>query len=623
MLMNSGRTYKQGEQLYHKESQEYSEQTSLCFISPIDLFRLDIEEGENVEIETATGKTVFRTVASQDVVTGEIFLPCGPYANFILPPCTHSTGAPDFKTLEVEVRPTEREPVSAWDLLEAEGGLRYDSPPEGCPTRSPEGDKTVADVLCPLCGCVCDDIELKIHDNRIVACENGCLLCSAKFLAKNRLISPIKKTGGRWEKISYEEAVNYTADALVEAERPLLFGWSGTYGEAQCIGVSIAELIGGVIDNCSSECHGPSIMAIQEVGHPGCTLGQVKNRADVIIYWGSNPIASHPRHMSRYSTYTDGFFLDNSFRNRTVIVFDVRKSDTAKIADEFIQIKSGGDYAVFSALRAIIRGKEDVIPKIVAGVKKEDLIRISKIMLCAKFGTFFTGIGLTQSRGKYKNVRNAIELVDELNRHTKYTLTPMRGHWNVYGTNQTFTYMTGYPYAVDFAHGVAYYNPGETSAIDMLSRKEVDACVIIGSDPGAHFPRACNEHLATIPTIVIDPFPIMSTAVATVHIPVAMTGVDAEGAAYRMDAIPLWMKKVMEPTQPNDAELLRRIYDAIKEKKSVTETIGKNACTIDSTSFITREMMHAAPGTGESRYNTVVPGRTLHHTHRNETGAFL
>ena len=566
MLMNSGRTYRQGEQLYYKETPEYSEQTSFCFIHPLDLLKLGIEGGENVEIETATGKTCFRTVSCGDVVPGEVFLPCGPYANFILPATTHSTGAPDFKTLDVDVRPTTSKPLTAWDLLEAEGGVRYTVPSEGWPARSPKGDIRVSDVVCPLCGCLCDDIEIKIRDNLIVACENGCSLCSAKFLSKNRLVSPIKKVGKTWEKVSYKEAIEYTADVLAEAERPLLFGWSGTYGEAQCIGVSIAELISGTIDNCSSECHGPSIMAIQEVGHPGCTLGQVRNRADVIVYWGANPIAAHPRHMSRYSTYSDGFFLDDSFRDRTVIVFDVRRSDTANLADEFIQVKSGGDYAVFSALRAIIQGKADVIPETVAGVTKAELIRISRILLGARFGAFFTGIGLTQSRGKYKNVRNAIELVDELNRHTKYTLTPMRGHWNVYGTNQTFTYMTGYPYAVDFAHGVAYFNPGETSAIDMLARKEVDACVIIGSDPGAHFPRACNEHLARIPTIVIDPFPIMSTAVATLHIPVAETGVDAEGTAYRMDAVPLWVKKVMDPTQPDDAEILKGIYDAIRER---------------------------------------------------------
>ncbi|WP_255333444.1 formylmethanofuran dehydrogenase subunit B [Methanocalculus taiwanensis] len=584
MMMNSGRTIKQGEQLYYKESPEYSEQTSLCFIHPADLFEIGLEEGDNVEIETETGITVFKTVASPEVAQGEVYLPCGPHANFILPPDTHSVGAPDFKTLMVEIRPTSKEVLSSWDLLEEEGGIRYDKFSNGCPTISPEGTTTIKDVICPLCGCLCDDIELTLRDNRVVECKNACSLGNAKFLAKNRLMKPIKKVEGAWEEISYEEAIGYTADVLLNAKRPLLFGWSGTHSEAQCVGITIAECIGGIIDNCSSECHGPSIMAIQEVGHPGCTLGQVRQRADVVVYWGANPLAAHPRHLSRYSTYSDSHFLENASSDRRIIVVDVRESETAKIADEFIQIKSGGDYAVFSALRAIILGKEGVLPDTVAGVPKDTLIKLAKTLLNARFGAFFTGIGLTQSKGKYKNVRNAIELIDELNRHTKYTLTPMRGHWNVNGTNQTFTFLTGYPYAVDFSRGVTYFNPGETSAIDLLAKKEVDVCVIIGSDPGAHFPRACNEHLATIPTIVIDPFPIMSTAVATLHIPVAMTGVDAEGIAYRMDTVPLRVQKVMDSTQPDDAELLRRILKTIQERNE--QQITAHTREIDSQSTI-------------------------------------
>ena len=78
------------------------------------------------------------------------------------------------------------------------------------------------------------------------------------------------------------------------------------------------------------------------------------------------------------------------------------------------------------------------------------------------------------SRGKYKNVRNAIELTDELNRDTKFVISPMRGHGNVYGSNEVFTWMTGYPFAVDFARGIAFYNPGRP-AVDILRRGECDA----------------------------------------------------------------------------------------------------------------------------------------------------
>ncbi|NYT06598.1 MAG: formylmethanofuran dehydrogenase subunit B, partial [Methanomicrobiales archaeon] len=174
----------------------------------------------------------------------------------------------------------------------------------------------IDDVVCPFCGCLCDDLSVRVENGRIIAVDNGCTLGNAKFLGKERLPAPIRRSGAGWQPIGYDEAIDYTVDMLLSADRPLLFGWSGTHGEAQCIGVHMTELIGGIIDSTTSVCHGPSILAIQEVGHPGCTLGQVKNRADLVIYWGCNPIEAHPRHMSRYTTYADGYFLENAFRNR-------------------------------------------------------------------------------------------------------------------------------------------------------------------------------------------------------------------------------------------------------------------------------------------------------------------
>ncbi len=423
----------------------------------------------------------------------------------------------------------------------------------------------VPDVVCPFCGCLCDDLQVTIENGKIIAVDNGCSIGNAKLLGKNRLHQPVMKKGNAWEKVSYDEAIQYTVDMLLDADRPLMYGWSGTHGEAQCIGVHMSELVSGIIDSTTSVCHGPSILAIQEVGHPGCTLGSVKNRADVVIYWGCNPIEAHPRHMSRYTTFADGFFLEDAFRNRTVIVVDVRETESARVADEFVRIKPGGDYQVLSALRAIVRGKGDIIPPTVAGVPRPQLERIVDTCKKAKFGAVFFGVGLTMTKGKYKNIRNAIELVDELSRHTKFTITPMRGHWNVYGSNEVFTWMTGYPYAIDYCRGIAFYNPGETSAIDILAKKECDACLIVASDPGAHFPRKCLEHLAEIPTVLIDPVPTMTTALADVQIPVAISGIEAEGTAYRMDGVPIRMRKIMESDFPSDTEILGRIYSRMQE----------------------------------------------------------
>ena len=427
----------------------------------------------------------------------------------------------------------------------------------------------IEDVVCTFCGCLCDDLVVEVEGTRVVSVENGCTLANEKFMGDHRLKAPIRRTEKGWEETTYNEAIRETAEILCDADRPLLYGWSGTHGEAQTVGIHLAELLGALVDNTSTVCHGPSIMAIQEVGHPGCTLGQVKNRADVIVYWGTNPIDAHPRHMSRYTTFADGFFLKEAFRDRKVIVVDVRKTESANIADEFVRIQPGGDYAVLSALRAIMMGKRGMIPSSVSGVSREQLFRVADLLLSAKFGAIFFGLGLTMSPGKYKNVRNAIELTEELNRHTKYTISPMRGHWNVYGSNEVFTWITGYPYAVDFARGIAFYNPGETTSVDVLRRGECDACLVVASDPGAHFPKACAEHLARIPTIQLDPYTNATTHLSRIQIPVAVTGIDAEGTAYRMDGVPIRTRTLFKSAYPSDTEVLERLYALVKEAKGL------------------------------------------------------
>lgn len=575
LMMTSGRTHEQGAQLYFKDKKEYSEETSYCFINPMDAMEIGVEEKDNVLITSSAGSTVFSIRESPETPQGIVFIPCGPFANFILHEITHSTGAPDFKGMPVEVEPTSLPLKSAWDLMEELGGLRYEVPEGIVLPGSEEGDKVVKDAVCPLCGCLCDDLELHIKDGVVTEVVNGCSLGSGKFLSKGRMINPIEREGDKWNEISFDDAIKKAAEMFVNSKRALFYGWSGTSAEAMHIGIQIAEEVGAVIDNCSSECHGPTIMAVQEVGHPGCTLGQIKNRADVIVYWGCNPIAAHPRHLSRYSTFSSGAFREDGRSDRTVIVVDIRESDTAKLADIFVRVNPGGDYALFNALRAAVRGERDVIPDSVAGVERNVIFKVADVLLSAKFGSFFTGIGLTQSRGKYKNVRAGIELVDELNRHTKYTLTPLRGHWNVDGTNQMFSLEAGYPYAVDYSRGIVHYNPGETSGVDILAKHEADAVLIIGTDLGAHFPRETVRHLSNINTVVIDPFVSLSTAVSKLHIPVSSVGLDAEGTAYRLDGVPLHVKRAFKTDVPSDEIILQRILDeVVRIKKSRREGVA-------------------------------------------------
>ncbi|MEM2093062.1 MAG: formylmethanofuran dehydrogenase subunit B [Candidatus Bathyarchaeia archaeon] len=429
---------------------------------------------------------------------------------------------------------------------------------------------TIMDVVCPYCGCLCDDLEVVIENNRIIETRSNCELGTKRFMdidAPTRIRIPKVRVNGELRDASIDEAVQEAADILVRAKKPMLYGWSCTECEAIRAGVQLAEEIGAVLDDTTTVCHGPTTIALQEVGISTCTLGEIKNRADLIIYWGCNPMHAHPRHLSRYTTFPRGFFRSRGQENRTLIVVDVRNTDTAKLAKYFLQVKPNGDYELFSALRLAIKGHK--LPDNVAGVPREKIEELAKLMKSSQFVAIFFGLGVTMSGAKNRNIDNVLSLTRDLHRFTKCVIMPMRGHYNVTGFNEVSTWETGFPYAVDFTRGYPRYNPGETSAIELLMRGEIDAALVIASDPVAHFPKEAARQLMSIPIVAIDTHQSLTTEVADVVIPAAIAGIEAEGTAYRMDHVPIRLRKILDPPEGvlPDREILRKILETVKMLK--------------------------------------------------------
>lgn len=475
-------------------------------------------------------------------------------------------------------------------------------------------------VTCPVCGCLCDDIELTVQDGKIVKVKNSCAMSESKFLGYNnhRLLKPLVRKNDELVRASTKEATARAAGILAKAKYPLLFGWSSTSCEAIRVGLELAEEVGGLIDNTSTVCHGPSELSVQDVGMSTCTLGQVRHRADLVIYWGSDPWASHPRHIERYTNFSDGRFEENEWKGylskvkastarkkidsalrkvlprarvsgpspirqepypallkkgRRLVVVDVRRTRTAEIADYFVQVEPNKDYELFQALRALIRDDEIDVDK-VAGIPVEYLEEIAEVMINCSFGVIFFGLGLTMSRGKLRNVDAALSLTRDLNKRTKFMIVPMRGHFNVTGADTVFTWQTGFPYAVDFSLSYPRYNPGETTAVDALLRGESDASLVVASDPVSNFPRRAAEHLCRNPLIVIDPHMNATSQMADVVFPSAFVGIEAEGTAYRMDHVPLPLKRVVAPPKGvlSDEKILARILAEVRKIKAIGNT---------------------------------------------------
>lgn len=423
------------------------------------------------------------------------------------------------------------------------------------------------DVPCTFCGCLCDDIRIVVEDNIIVKCDNGCAISKTRFLGHkdNRIQFPQIRSNKTLVQASLEDAINRAAEIIISARRLLVYGLSSTENDAHREAYMIAEDVGGIADNTSSVCHGPSIIGSQESGEPTGSLAEVKHRADLVIYWGANPMFAHPRHIRRY-VRAQGEYVDDPKKDRKIWIVDIRKSASAGAADRFIKIEPGKDLEVLSTIRALVRGHA-VDVKQVGGLTIEELEEIATTFKQAKYGVLFFGLGLTQSKGRHRNVDAAIRLVQDLNSFTKWQMMPMRGHYNVTGANKTSTWQTGYPFSVDYSRGYPRYQPGEYSAVDLLFRRDVDAVLNIAADPAAHLPKDTVAFLSTIPVINLDPKMNMTSLIAEVNIPAAIAGIECDGAAVRMDGLPLYLKKVIDPPEGvlPDREVLHLIRAAVEK----------------------------------------------------------
>jgi formylmethanofuran dehydrogenase subunit B len=428
-----------------------------------------------------------------------------------------------------------------------------------------ENIRIVENATCTFCGCVCDDMVLTVDmdQKRILKAKNACVLGKAWFaehVVENR---PFALVEGR--EASTAEAVEAAAQILAKARYPMIYGLSDTTNEAQRQAVAIADLLGANIGTTTEVCHGPSGIAFQGVGESTATLGEIKNRADLVIYWGGNPAESHPRHFSKYSVTPKGMFIPNGKKDRTVVLVDVRRTPSAPVADIFIQVKPRHDFELLWALRALVKGRK-VDPSVeeITGVSLATMQDLVERMKSCRYGVLFFGMGLTMTRGRHFNSGALLALATDLNEFTHFVAKPVRGHGNVTGADNVLSWQTGFPFAINFSRGYPRFNPGEFSAVDLLVRGEADAMLVIASDPASNFPQPAIEAMRRIPVIVLDPKFTHTAELARVAITTATYGINTPGTVYRMDDVPITLRPAFDSPYPSDEEVLTAVKNRLK-----------------------------------------------------------
>ncbi|MGW1795684.1 FdhF/YdeP family oxidoreductase [Streptomyces sp. NPDC001984] len=300
---------------------------------------------------------------------------------------------------------------------------------------------------------------------------------------QGRLTEPMVKRPGaeHYEPIGWDEALDLLAAELRALDSPdeALFYTSGRLNNEAAFLLQLFARAYGTnnLPDCSNLCHESSGAALQEtlgVGKGSVSLDDIHN-ADLIFVVGQNPGTNHPRMLSA---------LEETKRNggKVVAVNPLPEAGLLRfkhpqkargvigrgtqIADEFLQIRPGGDLALFQALNRLLLEAEDAAPGTVldhgfidasttgfdefarlarktdwddvltaTGLTREQIERVHGMVLESKSVIVCWAMGLTQHKHGVPTIREIVNfhlLRGNIGRPGA-GVCPVRGHSNVQG----------------------------------------------------------------------------------------------------------------------------------------------------------------------------------------------
>jgi len=402
---------------------------------------------------------------------------------------------------------------------------------------------------CPACGCLCDDIEVEIEQGRIKRIENACAKGAGIFYSSE---NPDRRNSSQidGQQVQLDKAIEEATSLLERSPRRLIFGLDNSTLEAQARGIELAQALGAVLDDCSSFCQGPLIEQILNGAIPSCSLSEVKDNADLLIYWGSNPSHSHPRHLSKFSYYAYSEYSEEGWLPKVKLsCVEVRETEVSSLSHPRFRLKPGEDEDFIKAILTVLRKGEGVS-------EAEDF---AKMVRDSHFCVIFVGLGLTYALDG--DFRLFAEMVQEFSLSTRIAVIPMVGHFNMRGFNQSLYQRTGYVNRVNFAGAISHGD--DYSFLEQIRNHLADCVLIVGSDPFSNLPYSVMKELQGVPLICLDPFTTATTKAAHVVIGTAISGLECGGRALRMDGEEITLTQAKTSNYLCDEEVLRQLLDRV------------------------------------------------------------
>ena len=249
---------------------------------------------------------------------------------------------------------------------------------------------------------------------------------------ERRLKYPLKLVGGKWTRMSWDDAINEIGDQMLDIRKksgPDSVYWLGSAKhnneQAYLFRKLYAYWGSNNGDHQARICHSTTVAGVANTWGYGAmtnSYNDIHNSRAIFII-GGNPAEAHPVSLMHVLKAKEQ-------NNAPVIVCDPRFTRTAAHADEYVRFRPGSDVALIwgimwhifengwedkEFIRQRVYGMEDVLAEVkkwtpaeterVTGVPGSQLKRVAKIMANNRPGTFIWCMGGTQHTNGNNNTR--------------------------------------------------------------------------------------------------------------------------------------------------------------------------------------------------------------------------
>ncbi len=428
-------------------------------------------------------------------------------------------------------------------------------------------------VICSGCSLLCDDIIIKSDGLYIDEVIGACLKGKERFdqlTAKNRILNSLIRRNGGLEKATLNEALKKAISIIKNSSKPLLYGFSTVSCEAQLKGIDLARSIDGFIDSNSTICQGKVLNISKETGITLTTISEIINKADLLMLWGANAAESIPRLLNKV-LFSRGKFRMTGREIKTLIVIDPVKTASfgvMGVRDVALQIEPGKDVDLIHVLKEECCAANGIPSNGVAGIDKDDLKRLLLHLTGAENGVIIIGQGILSSQSSPNVIKELLELVQLINikqKKGRISIMMLGGHYNMAGFDHVALSVCGKNHSLQFLNNQLIES--KETIVSKIENEDFDCSIIVGTDPISHLPWQLSKKLMAKPLILIDNKQSATSYVADIVIPSAITGIESGGLAYRLDHIPIELKKIIKPPNDilSDEEILTKIMNGYKE----------------------------------------------------------